>query len=112
MDTCECDHGFENKDSSNPHERNGEHGFLKSVRCETRVMLNLREENGDQSSGRSTSSSEMFEDATDRQSSEKSMPYLTDDSLFISSDLYEFFQSSLPNIVKGCQWVLLYRAVL
>nr|CAD1836117.1 unnamed protein product [Ananas comosus var. bracteatus] len=34
--------------------------------------------------------------------------YLTEKSIFMSGELFEFFQSSLPNIVKGCQWVLLY----
>lgn len=34
---------------------------------------------------------------------------LFEESSFISSDLHEFLQSTLPNIVKGCQWVLLYR---
>ncbi|KAG6732437.1 hypothetical protein I3842_01G177800 [Carya illinoinensis] len=62
-------------------------------------------------SGRSTSGSEGFEDATDHHSPQKPLPYLMDESAFISTDLYEFLLSSLPNIVKGCQWVLLYRAV-
>lgn len=39
----------------------------------------------------------------------KSIPDLMDESSFISSDLFEFLHSSLPNIVKGCQWLLLYR---
>ncbi|URD84128.1 TLDc [Musa troglodytarum] len=38
------------------------------------------------------------------------LSYLTEKSTFMSADLFEFFQSCLPNIVKGCQWVLLYRA--
>lgn len=63
----------------------------------------------DQGSRRSTSGSDAFEDATDQSHSEKSMPKLTQESLFVSVDLYDFFQSSLPNIVKGCEWVLLYR---
>ncbi|KAL5996875.1 hypothetical protein ACLOJK_007798 [Asimina triloba] len=32
----------------------------------------------------------------------------TGESSFISPDLYEFLHSCIPNIVKGCQWVLLY----
>lgn len=32
-----------------------------------------------------------------------------DESSFISTHLFEFLESSLPNLVKGCQWVLLYR---
>lgn len=39
----------------------------------------------------------------------KYLSYLTEKSTFVSSDLFEFFQSCLPNIVKGCQWILLYR---
>lgn len=34
-----------------------------------------------------------------------------DESTFISSELYEFLLSSLPNIVKGCQWTLLYSTL-
>lgn len=60
----------------------------------------------------STCALEMCEDAVEPQSSLKLMPNLTSDSSFIYVELYEFLQSSLPNIVKGCQWVLLYRAVL
>lgn len=63
-------------------------------------------------SARSTSGSEVFEDATDQHSPQKPLPYFMDESAFISTDLYEFLLSSLPNIVKGCQWVLVYRSVL
>lgn len=56
---------------------------------------------------------EGFEEATtNRQSPHKTLSYLMDESVFISTDLYEFLLSSLPNIVKGCQWMLLYRSVL
>lgn len=55
---------------------------------------------------------EVFEDAAEAQSRVKVMPNLMADSSFIYVELYEFLQASLPNIVKGCQWVLLYRAVL
>ncbi|KAI9194710.1 hypothetical protein LWI28_008502 [Acer negundo] len=34
-----------------------------------------------------------------------------DDDKDCASELYEFLQSSLPNIVKGCQWVLLYSTL-
>lgn len=34
---------------------------------------------------------------------------LTEKSTFISEDLFEFLRSCLPNIVKGCKWILLYR---
>ncbi|KMZ69391.1 Oxidation resistance 1-like protein [Zostera marina] len=36
---------------------------------------------------------------------------LMGESVFISSTLFEFLQSSLPNIVKGCRWVLLYSTL-
>ncbi|CAN6486112.1 unnamed protein product [Victoria cruziana] len=41
----------------------------------------------------------------------KSLPNLMDESSFISPDLYEFLHSSVPNIVKGCQWFLLYSTL-
>lgn len=61
-----------------------------------------------------TRCSENFEEAngkpqTPHASKKKPPVNLTTDSTFISPELYEFFESSLPNIVKGCQWVLLYR---
>lgn len=62
--------------------------------------------NADNDNGEPTS--ETFEDAPDRHSFEQSLAYLTTDSVFITPNLYDFLQSSLPNIVKGCQWVLLY----
>ncbi|KAK8935462.1 hypothetical protein KSP39_PZI012871 [Platanthera zijinensis] len=37
------------------------------------------------------------------------LPYLMDKSTFLSADLFEFLHACLPNIVKGCQWMLLYR---
>ncbi|WOL09944.1 hypothetical protein Cni_G18698 [Canna indica] len=36
------------------------------------------------------------------------LSYLTEKSTFMSADLFEFFESCLPNIVKGCQWILVY----
>ncbi|XP_057248765.1 uncharacterized protein LOC104908164 isoform X3 [Beta vulgaris subsp. vulgaris] len=56
-------------------------------------------------------SPEMFEDAFEPHSPWKLMPNLTDDSSLINVELYEFLQASLPNIVKGCQWVLLYSTL-
>ncbi|OIT38938.1 PREDICTED: oxidation resistance protein 1-like [Nicotiana attenuata] len=65
--------------------------------------------NGEPNSARSVASGfEAFEDVPDGDNLEQSVPNLIDDSVFISPGLYDFFQSSLPNIVKGCQWVLLY----
>uniref|UniRef100_A0A7N0U312 TLDc domain-containing protein n=1 Tax=Kalanchoe fedtschenkoi TaxID=63787 RepID=A0A7N0U312_KALFE len=65
----------------------------------------------DHASGRSTCDSEVFEDAPDSSSPAKAMSNLTEDSFFITPELYEFFESSLPNIVKGCQWMLLYSTL-
>ncbi|XP_057249434.1 uncharacterized protein LOC104887873 isoform X2 [Beta vulgaris subsp. vulgaris] len=62
-------------------------------------------------SASSTCEPEMFEDAFEPQSPWKLMPNLTDDSSLINVELYEFLQASLPNIVKGCQWVLLYSTL-
>ncbi|XP_021849230.1 uncharacterized protein [Spinacia oleracea] len=62
-------------------------------------------------SGRSVSAPEFFEDAFEPPSPWKLMPNLTDDSSFINVELYEFLQASLPNIVKGCQWGLLYSTL-
>ncbi|XP_050373786.1 uncharacterized protein LOC126791380 isoform X2 [Argentina anserina] len=75
---------------------------------ENRETENDRENDDDHASMGSTSGSEVFEQATLQPSVEKQLSYLVDDSVFISSDLHEFLLSSLPNIVKGCQWVLLY----
>lgn len=41
--------------------------------------------------------------------SSKFLPDEVVESSFISPDLYEFLHACLPNIVKGCQWMLLYR---
>ncbi|KAM7261523.1 hypothetical protein ACFE04_008890 [Oxalis oulophora] len=62
----------------------------------------------DDPSDRKSSDSDVFEEAIDHETPRKPLPNLADDSVFVSSDLYEFLESSLPNIVKGCQWVLLY----
>lgn len=34
---------------------------------------------------------------------------ITESSAFISADLCEFLHACLPNIVRGCKWVLVYR---
>ncbi|XP_024984364.1 TLD domain-containing protein 2 isoform X2 [Cynara cardunculus var. scolymus] len=90
-------------DEADPHERNGEQSCLKGIKCDNRETPNTREDNGDQGSGRSTSSSEAFEDAPEPNTPMKAVIDLSLDSLFISPELYHFFQSSLPNIVKGCR---------
>uniref|UniRef100_A0A5B6Z522 Putative oxidation resistance protein 1 n=1 Tax=Davidia involucrata TaxID=16924 RepID=A0A5B6Z522_DAVIN len=109
---AKCDPKCENRETPNSHEEYREHGSGRSTECKSKGELNAYEEYGELGSGRSTSGrSDMFEDAADPHNMEKSMPCLTEDSSFISPNLYEFLQSSIPNIVKGCQWVLLYRAV-
>ncbi|KAK1379727.1 TLD domain-containing protein 2-like [Heracleum sosnowskyi] len=60
---------------------------------------------------RCTNGSDIFEDAIDQHNSGNPMPKLTQESHFLSTELYKFLQSSLPNIVKGCEWVLLYSTV-
>ncbi|KAI3868845.1 hypothetical protein MKW92_030222 [Papaver armeniacum] len=51
------------------------------------------------------------EETSTSQISVNCFPNLSDESSFISSDLQEFLHSTLPNIVKGCQWVLLYSTL-
>ncbi|GMJ02006.1 oxidation resistance 2 [Hibiscus trionum] len=55
--------------------------------------------------------SQEFQEAREQQSPMKSPPKLSDESVFINYDLYEFLMCSLPNIVKGCQWMLLYSTL-
>ncbi|KAK4341648.1 hypothetical protein RND71_040149 [Anisodus tanguticus] len=87
----------------------GENGSIRSSICEKKETVNTDKDNGEpNSAGSIASGSGTFEDAPDRHSFDQSMAYLTTDSVFITPHLYDFFQSSLPNIVKGCQWVLLY----
>ncbi|XP_059653014.1 uncharacterized protein LOC132300088 [Cornus florida] len=94
-----------------PNEEDEEHGSGRSTESKNKGTFSPHDEYGDPGSGTSTNGSDMFEDATDPHCMEKSMPYLTEESSFINYDMYEFLQSSLPNIVKGCQWVLLYSTV-
>ncbi|TYH27217.1 hypothetical protein ES288_A02G051900v1 [Gossypium darwinii] len=55
--------------------------------------------------------SDEFQEAREEQSPIKAPPKLSDESVFINYNLYEFLTSSLPNIVKGCQWMLLYSTL-
>ncbi|KAE8698240.1 TLD-domain containing nucleolar protein, putative isoform 2 [Hibiscus syriacus] len=66
-------------------------------------------EDKDCTSKRSSSDSEDFQDAQVKRSPVKPPLNLSDESVFITPDLYEVLVSSLPNIVKGCRWMLLYR---
>ncbi|KAG8368262.1 hypothetical protein BUALT_Bualt15G0027000 [Buddleja alternifolia] len=116
LDTyTEGNNEYETKENIKSHEENGKNHQLS----------NSHLENEEPGSGTSTSSgSDVFEDSAtpntfEKKSmpslmddfEEKAMPSLMDESLFISRDLYQFLEASLPNIVKGCQWVLLYSTV-
>ncbi|KAK8703928.1 hypothetical protein V6N13_047568 [Hibiscus sabdariffa] len=72
------------------------------------VKLSPRSENKGCVSASSGTDSEEFPETREEQSTMKSPPKLSDESVFINCDLYKFLMSSLPNIVKGCQWTLLY----
>lgn len=78
--------------------------------CESNQTVKSHDGNDDAAPTRTSSDSDLFEEAND-QTPRKPFSCLMDESTFISSELYEFLLSSLPNIVKGCQWTLLYRAV-
>jgi hypothetical protein len=41
----------------------------------------------------------------------KKMRELTESSVFITANLFEFLHASLPNIVRGCKWILLYSTL-
>ncbi|XP_010533006.1 PREDICTED: oxidation resistance protein 1 isoform X2 [Tarenaya hassleriana] len=62
-------------------------------------------------SARSNNGTGSFRDFVSHCTPVKEMPDLTDETAFISADLYEFLEASLPNIVKGCKWVLLYSTL-
>lgn len=76
---------------------------------ENKQPVSPNKEYKDCASGSSSGDSDVFAEANDLSSPTKLLSNLTDDSSFITPELYEFLQSSLPNIVKGCQWILLYR---
>lgn len=97
--------GFAWKDRPLDH---SEDCLTESESDETTEIL---KENLDQFSERNINSYNGIEEATASHDSEEYLPSLSEKSAFISADLFEFLQSSLPHIVKGCQWVLLYRAV-
>ncbi|KGN56818.1 oxidation resistance protein 1 [Cucumis sativus] len=82
-----------------------------SLVCENKGIRDNEEDFDDSFSGRSTSSSEVFEEATCQSSPEKIVTNLTVDSVLISTDTYDFLLQRLPNIVKGRQWILLYSTL-
>ncbi|MBA0559104.1 hypothetical protein Golob_016084 [Gossypium lobatum] len=76
---------------------------------DNKQTISPRGEDKDHTSERSDS--DEFQDTREQQSSIKPPLNLSDESVFITCDLYEFLVSSLPNIVKGCQWMLLYSTL-
>ncbi|KAG4129128.1 hypothetical protein ERO13_D09G058900v2 [Gossypium hirsutum] len=85
---------------------------LKKV-CEDKKSIWTEFENKQQmisprGGGGSSSDSDEFHEAGEQLSPVKGSLNLSDESVFINRELFEFLGSSLPNIVKGCQWVLLY----
>lgn len=82
----------------------------KSSLSDIKPVVAVHGNDGNPATGSGTDSDE-FEEASDKQSPVKSLNNLTSDSAFITSNLHEFLASSLPNIVKGCQWVLLYSTL-
>ncbi|XWS13913.1 hypothetical protein CRYUN_Cryun36dG0079600 [Craigia yunnanensis] len=85
----------------------------KKIRTDSdnKQVISPRDEDKDCASERNSSDSDEFQEAREQQSPVKPSPNLSDESVFITCDLYEFLVSSLPNIVKGCQWVLLYSTL-
>ncbi|RAL54531.1 hypothetical protein DM860_001659 [Cuscuta australis] len=97
----DCD--FEEDYEDTPYSRSG-NGVSEFNRI---CLMNGRTENIEPNSARSVASGyEVFEDAHGFDF--EAMPNLSQESLFVTPNLYEFLQASLPNIVKGCQWILLY----
>ncbi|XP_020578943.1 oxidation resistance protein 1 isoform X2 [Phalaenopsis equestris] len=62
-------------------------------------------------SERSAKTTETTEELSSLKASSVLIPHLTEKSTFVTADLFDFLHSSLPNIVKGCQWVLLYSSM-
>ncbi|XP_020225296.1 oxidation resistance protein 1 [Cajanus cajan] len=65
-------------------------------------------------SRKSNNNCEIFEHVKEQHSPntfKKHPPIFTNESVFISPELNDFFESCLPNIVKGCQRVLLYSTL-
>ncbi|XP_042493583.1 oxidation resistance protein 1 isoform X2 [Macadamia integrifolia] len=79
--------------------------------CNDKEIPNTTEEDEEHAASRNSKDADKFEEATTSHVPPKVVPDFIENSSFISSDLFEFFQSSLPNIVRGCQWVLLYSTL-
>ncbi|KAG1361878.1 putative oxidation resistance protein 1 [Cocos nucifera] len=81
------------------------------TKSESDETVEILKEKLDHVSGRNINRSNGTEEVSTSHDSEEYLSYFSEKSVFISADLFEFLQSSLPNIVKGRQWFLLYRAV-
>ncbi|XP_010264889.1 PREDICTED: nuclear receptor coactivator 7-like [Nelumbo nucifera] len=75
---------------------------------ESKEIPKVCEEDENHASGRDIIGFHKNEEATSAHVPVNPVPKLMDKSSFISAELFEFFEASLPNIVKGCQWALLY----
>ncbi|MQM15993.1 hypothetical protein Taro_048947 [Colocasia esculenta] len=62
----------------------------------------------DQTPERNINGSHRNEEASISHGLKSFLSDVVNQSTFISSPLFEFLESSIPNIVKACQWVLLY----
>nr|DAD36873.1 TPA_asm: hypothetical protein HUJ06_007514 [Nelumbo nucifera] len=93
---------FSRKDK--PLDCNGEYGPVS----ESKEMPKACEEDKGHASERDINGSHNYEETTISHASVDPVPNLMDSSSFITADLYEFLEACLPNIVKGCQWALLY----
>ncbi|XWS53746.1 hypothetical protein CRYUN_Cryun10bG0026900 [Craigia yunnanensis] len=78
---------------------------------DTKQTVSPHGEDKDRVSEKSSSDSDEYQEAREQHSPVKPSANLSDESVFITCDLYEFLVSSLPNIVKGCQWMLLYSTL-
>ncbi|CAA7024263.1 unnamed protein product [Microthlaspi erraticum] len=56
-------------------------------------------------------SAKVVESGNDYFEGVKQMAELTEESAFISANLCEFLHACLPNIVRGCKWILLYSTL-
>ncbi|CAH2052218.1 unnamed protein product [Thlaspi arvense] len=85
---------------------NYKHGNGKNQAASAMAMTmisNGKESNKD-GSAKAETGNEHFEGT-------KQMEELTESSAFISANLCEFLYACLPNIVRGCKWILLYSTL-
>ncbi|KAL0456923.1 UNVERIFIED_CONTAM: hypothetical protein Slati_1031500 [Sesamum latifolium] len=98
----ESGHEHDNRAMIKSHEENGQPGTTESP-SQNYKSSSSHQESREPGPGRRTSSSGDI--ASIPHSFSESMPCLRDESLFVSPELYQFLKPSLPNIVKGCQWI-------